>query len=389
MAKGFICIITVLFTVMSFTLAVSSSVDTFEPVSIDGFVLYQGSINWYEGSDEHIVIPSKSNIYNAITHIKSLRGPYSNSIKSIKIPGTIERIDYSAFDDYINLESIDVDDSNLYYSSKDGVLFNKDKTELLHYPKGKEGNFFEIPEGVVRIGSGAFQECRNLTGISIPSSVVKIGAFAFWGNDSEFVIYGDSGSYAEDYAKQYNITFRDKNKPSPWAATEIEEAKKLNLTTDKVLYNFQQNLTREEFCELAIKLYEALSGKKAELPEENPFRDTENTEIRKAYTLGIVNGRGDGIFAPDDLLTRQEVAVIFVRTLEAIDKMKINTESYSNKLDNFEDKKDVAAWAYNELALLVDLDIIHGISSTKLDPGGNTTREQGIALVKRMFEKFS
>lgn len=386
MSKEFVCVVIILFTVMSFTLSVSGSVDTFEPVSIDGFVLYQGSINWYEGSDEHIAIPSKPNV---ITHIKSLRGPYCEGIKSVNIPGSISRIDYSAFDYCINLEIITVDDDNLYYSSKDGMLFNKDKTELLYYPKGKVGNFLEIPEGVVKIGANAFGGDRNLTSVTIPSSVVEIEPFAFSGNKSEYVIYGDSRSYAEDFAKQKNIAFRDKNKPSPWAITEIEEAKKHNLTTEKVLYNFQQNLTREEFCELSIKLYEALSGKKADLPAENPFGDTKNTEILKAYTLGIVNGRGDGIFAPNDLLTRQEVAVISVRTIEAIDEGIINTETYSDKLGDFEDKNDVAAWAYNELSVLVDLDIFHGISSTKLDPKGNTTREQGIALVKRVFERIN
>ena len=48
--------------------------------------------------------------------------------------------------------------------------------------------------------------------------------------------------------------------PSNWAVPEIEKAKGYGLVTSKVLGNYQQSITREEFCELAVKLYEALSG---------------------------------------------------------------------------------------------------------------------------------
>jgi hypothetical protein len=53
-----------------------------------------------------------------------------------------------------------------------------------------------------------FGECSNLTSITIPNGVTKIGSDAFSGCDN-FTIYGYSGSYAETYAIENNIPFID------------------------------------------------------------------------------------------------------------------------------------------------------------------------------------
>src|SRR5690606_4040684 len=84
------------------------------------------------------------------------------------------------------------------------------------------------------------------------------------------------------------------DEPSNWAISEIEKAKKNNLTTERILNNFQSDITREEFCELVVKLYEAISGVKAKPVSPNPFTDTNNLEVLKANNLGIVGGKQKG-----------------------------------------------------------------------------------------------
>jgi hypothetical protein len=73
-----------------------------------------------------------------------------------------------------------VDAANPNYCSEDGVLFNKDRTQLVQYPGGKAGSY-AIPAGVTRIGYHAFSVCTGLTSVTIPGSATTIGLFAFSG----------------------------------------------------------------------------------------------------------------------------------------------------------------------------------------------------------------
>ena len=81
------------------------------------------------------------------------------SLKSIKIPDSVISIGYSAFDECKSLTAIDVDESNTIYSSIDGVLFNKVKTELICYPAGKTDKSYIIPDSVTSIDESAFEYC--------------------------------------------------------------------------------------------------------------------------------------------------------------------------------------------------------------------------------------
>jgi hypothetical protein len=79
----------------------------------------------------------------------------------------------------IGLMSIEVATDNVHYSSDDGVLFNKDKTQLIQYPGDKQGVSYAIPDGVTVISPYAFTYCDNLQSITIPNSVTTIGNEAF------------------------------------------------------------------------------------------------------------------------------------------------------------------------------------------------------------------
>ena len=116
-------------------------------------------------------------IPNSVTSIgnEAFRG--CSSLTSITIPNSVTSIGSSAFG-CSNLTSINVSDNNKNYSSVDGVLFNKDKTELIQYPRKKEGTNYKIPNSVTSIGDYAFAGC-SITSITIPNSVTSIGYGAF------------------------------------------------------------------------------------------------------------------------------------------------------------------------------------------------------------------
>ncbi|MEG1497160.1 MAG: leucine-rich repeat protein, partial [Clostridiales bacterium] len=101
-----------------------------------------------------------------------------SGLTTVTIPSGVTTIGGSAFRGCMGLTSINVADGNPNYSSVDGVLFNKDKTEFISYPTGKKGAY-TIPSGVTTIGDFAFRGCMGLTTITMPSGVTTIGMSAF------------------------------------------------------------------------------------------------------------------------------------------------------------------------------------------------------------------
>ncbi len=104
---------------------------------------------------------------------------YWTGIKSIEIPASVTSIGVYAFDCDLGYT---VDPLNTAYSSdENGVLFNKNKTELIRYPNRKPIYEYEIPASVTSIGIGAFDSCYYIENIDVPAGLTYIGDSAFSG----------------------------------------------------------------------------------------------------------------------------------------------------------------------------------------------------------------
>ena len=101
-------------------------------------------------------------------------------LKEVTIPGSVTSVGLFAFSGCTGLTAFIVDPLNKFFSSKDGVLFDKNATTLVQLP-GETSGGFSIPSGVTNIASTAFAFCGNLTNIAIPASVTTIGDMAFLG----------------------------------------------------------------------------------------------------------------------------------------------------------------------------------------------------------------
>ncbi len=120
-------------------------------------------------------------IPDSVTSIGGSAFSGCTSLESITIGSGVEQLDVDAFFKYSNapvscrrLANITVSPENKTYSSVDGVLFNKDKSELLAYPIGNKRSSYTIPDGVTKIDQKAFYGCRYIETLTIPASVKEI-----------------------------------------------------------------------------------------------------------------------------------------------------------------------------------------------------------------------
>ena len=148
---------------------------------------------------------------------------------------------------------------------------------------------------------------------------------------------------------------------------------------DSLVYNPENNMTRQEFAKLIV----AWTGKNLEdyAETELAFSDTEKIDawalpyVKAAVSLGIMNGKASGDvmnFDPLGNLTRQEAMTVIGRLTEK--------GFERSDLADFSDRDKVADWAYEYVATLVKIGIISG-SDGKLNPEGNITREQAAKII--------
>lgn len=105
--------------------------------------------------------------------------------------------------------------------------------------------------------------------------------------------------------------------------------------------------------------------------------------IRWAASAGIVKGYSETEFAPDRLISREEMAAIMNRyaTYKGIDT------SAKGDLTQFTDADQIADWARGNMEWAVGYGLLSGKDNNQLDPQGNTTRAEAAAILQRFFEK--
>ena len=102
-----------------------------------------------------------------------------NLITSVFIPASVVEIEEAVFGGNTSCTTIDVANDNPYFKSVDGVLYTKDGTELVAYPSGKQGEEFQVPDGVNVIRQAAFMGAKNLKKVVFSDTVEIVKNEAF------------------------------------------------------------------------------------------------------------------------------------------------------------------------------------------------------------------
>ena len=168
--------------------------------------------------------------------------------------------------------------------------------------------------------------------------------------------------------------------PSDWAVSDVKKAEALNITEKGKVYRYSMSITREEFCELiynycynVIKEVDTVTG-------ENKFTDTTNSKIIRLNAMGIINGKTETEFAPNDLLTREEAAVILNRMVNKTIPVPV-TEMYFN----FDDESSISGWASDSIQVMCNMGVMNGVGNNKFAPKETYTTEQAIATIVRVY----
>ena len=132
------------------------------------------------GSDcfAHCSSLTSVNIPNTVTKLGSYAFGYTG-LTSVTVPSSVTTFYGSTFAGCTGLTSIKVEYGNQRYTTVDGMVFSKDKTELVAYPAGRKSTSYTITDGVTSVGQAAFQGCAALTSVVIPRGVTSIGWRAF------------------------------------------------------------------------------------------------------------------------------------------------------------------------------------------------------------------
>ncbi len=190
---------------------------------------------------------------------------------------------------------------------------------------------------------------------------------------------------SELYPGTFTMPQKTSVKTSTWAQSDVNLALNDDLLDSELLgSDYTKSISRLQFCSVAVRLAETLTGKSIIPAAANTFTDTSNPYVLKAYAAGITSGTSATTFSPNDTLNRQQMATFLYRTLRYVEKNSdYSYTSYTSKLSSYTDNVQVQSWAKEAMAFMNALDLVKGTSTTTLSPNAPCTIEQAVAVAER------
>ena len=169
---------------------------------------------------------------------------------------------------------------------------------------------------------------------------------------------------------------------SAWAKPEVEEARQHSLTLGGFHYP-RLDITRVDFCELAVNLYSKMSSVPENIPDE-AFSDCEDENVAVAAALGIVTGYEDGTFRPYAFITREEAAAMLDRLYKSLG----GTETAEGS-KQYADDAQFGNWSRDSIYTMQNIGIMKGEENNEFHPDGGYTGEQAIVTIERMYNQLA
>jgi hypothetical protein len=217
-------------------------------------------------------------ISNTVKEIGYNAFEYCDNLTNVVIGDDVTEIGERAFEGCVKLTDIYVNENNPNYISVDGVLFDKDMTELIVYPAGKSKTKYNVPEGVINIHERSFMHCKQLVEIFIPTTVTNIGFSPFHDCKNLTDIY--YGGTEEQWKGIKKTDIGVKDVPIHYNSDRLTIPAIEALTVTKQGNDYIFNISVEDIpynCEILAVLYDNNEGITGIGNSEIDFGDTEKT----------------------------------------------------------------------------------------------------------------
>ncbi len=176
---------------------------------------------------------------------------------------------------------------------------------------------------------------------------------------------------------------RRKETISSWAEEEVAAALDAGMVPSRCKGYYTYEITRSQMAALLVGFVERVLGEALSLPEEHPFTDTQDGYIEKAHAAGIVQGVGEGLFSPDKVVTREQLATMLCRAMALVEPGWGENVPLPT---GYTDLDQVSDWAREGLSALLARGMMQGVSETRISPKTFCTTEQAILLVWRWIQ---
>ncbi|MDW5298810.1 MAG: S-layer homology domain-containing protein [Sedimentibacter sp.] len=218
---------------------------------------------------------------------------------------------------------------------------------------------------------GTFKAVRGHYDVSLKAVVFKTTHF------SKFVI-------------GYNpVSFNDVASDAWYKnAVDFIAARGITSGTGDNMYSPEEKLTRAQFVVLMMNAYQINTQNQGVSNQIQNFSDAGNAYytdyLLTAKALSIVNGVGSNMFAPEQVISRQEMFVILYNALDVIEELP--QASSDKQLIDFGDVNQMASWAQEAMSALIEGGVISG-SNGMLNPKVSTTRAEIAQMLYNLLSK--
>lgn len=175
-----------------------------------------------------------------------------------------------------------------------------------------------------------------------------------------------------------------------WAEPAVLRMEQLGLVPASVKeQSMSGTISRADLCRMAMRSYKLLTRQTDEdLGEpEQVFTDTDDIDVLNAYALGIINGRGNGIFDPDSPITRQDFFTISANFLRAVDYWYVD-DVYAD-LSAFTDSAELAAYAVRPAEVMVAIGAVQGDDTGALNPTRQIVSQEAVTIFNRIINFYA
>ena len=232
--------------------------------------------------------------------------------------------------------------------------------------------------------TGLDQELLSFTKIDGSNLIFKGGKY-----DATKKLFIVANKTFSAYAVLENkISFNDIARVKDWAGRQIAVAAAKGIIDGREEGAFVPagNVTRAEFAKLIVKTFGLENSTAKESFTDVNVGDWYQPYVAAAAEAGLIDGRAEGIFAPNETITRAELATIASRALTKVKSYKA-VEAVDTALAAFADANEVNTSLKSGVAFAAEQALVVGQDAGKFNPNAATTRAEAAVVIYRLLNK--